>query len=62
MQYLSNCRSNNKKNNILSKKTKKKMYFFIKEGIFILQGCSVIDTKNKMNKASAAIVRKRDLC
>lgn len=38
------------------------MYFLIKKGIFNLQGWSVLDTKNKMNKASAAIVRKRDLC
>jgi hypothetical protein len=38
------------------------LFFSIKKGIFNIQGRSVIDAKNKMNKASSAAVKKRDLC
>jgi len=51
-----------KRNNISSKKAKKKLFFFIKSGIFITQGSSVSDAKNKMNKANYAAVKKRELC
>jgi hypothetical protein len=46
----------------LSKKAKKMLFFFTKEGIFNKQGSSVVDANKKMNKASSAIVKKRDLC
>lgn len=38
------------------------LFFFIKKGIFNRQGRSVMDAKNKMNKASNAAVKKRELC
>lgn len=38
------------------------LFFFTKEGIFNKQGSSVVDANKKMNKASSAIVKKRDLC
>ena len=38
------------------------LFFFTKEGIFITQGRSVSDAKNKMNKANHAAVKKRELC
>ncbi|WP_215902816.1 hypothetical protein, partial [Acinetobacter colistiniresistens] len=59
---LFNCRANYKKNNISSKKTKKRCIFLEKKVSSICRDVVSVDTENKMNKASVAIVRKRDLC